>query len=743
MQAWHYGLASPPIEYNRPDTLDCSQTSDSDSDCSSSATLASTASSLSTLASAASTSMWSAPSSQHSDSTPISVTACGSDSCGESQNASQHKRFVTGKQFGNLVRSVSGFQQPPLQLSHTREEVPPELRKNLRRTSASSSASRGCPPTLFRQVDRKVEFVDKLVDSATYIVEAIWPTSSVPCRNDFGTSTSGLPLRKFIEETLRRSRTSYSTLQVGLYYLILIKPHIPSHDFTMEQTDESHASRALQCGRRMFLAALILASKWLQDRNYSARAWSKISGLKISEINENELAFLAAVNWKLHISEGLYNTWNDCVMKHTPSLPPSPGSSTAKDRCWERECAAFKKLIRRLTPGLDNVEDVLPVAVKEKRRAVTRFTSIPKSGTCLYPSIMEPVPAAVCSPGRQVPALGLLPTPHRLASQPGSGFSTPAVSAASQLIGRAYSMSTAMSHATAVCAAHNLDRWPVPVPSFNRTSSPSYAPTRRSSLANTVSTASSPESMVSDSSGNSRSSSISSVSLLHNAPAHMQARRGFAERPKMLWNGQQFRFGQLAYDGPTRKSSLSDMVDIIEPYSPNDTATQISSPETYNTYPQRDDILHMSSKQEVDADKVFHLSVRDAAFALQELHNHRDVDQQTPQPTHTWSAAANQGSKRKRPTSTEDSVLQESVRGLLAVQPECGSTMWSDKIAGVPIAQTSYPTPSSDGDYAWSLRGSVDATEHGVCKRVRRSVPGMYQAHLHEAYAQHRLIPSM
>src|SRR3954471_6043261 len=109
-------------------------------------------------------------------------------------------------------------------------------------------------------------------DSAAQIVEVIWPLSVVACRNDSSLGNKGvLPLRTFIQETLRRSRTSYSTLQVALYYLILIKPHVPKHDFTMEQPDDVHSIRALQCGRRMFLAALILASKYLQDRNYSTR----------------------------------------------------------------------------------------------------------------------------------------------------------------------------------------------------------------------------------------------------------------------------------------------------------------------------------------------------------------------------------------------------------------------------------------------------------------------------------------
>src|SRR5271156_5656913 len=161
-------------------------------------------------------------------------------------------------------------------------------------------------------------------DTSAQIVEAIWPLSSVACRSEMGIK-GVLPLRTFIQETLRRSRTSYSTLQVALYYLILIKPHVPKHDFTMEQPDKVHSSRALQCGRRMFLSALILASKYLQDRNYSARAWSKISGLNTLEINQNEMAFLLAVNWKLHIPEPIFQRWTDIVLKYTPSAhAPTP-----------------------------------------------------------------------------------------------------------------------------------------------------------------------------------------------------------------------------------------------------------------------------------------------------------------------------------------------------------------------------------------------------------------------------------
>ncbi|KAJ5764634.1 hypothetical protein N7533_003315 [Penicillium manginii] len=234
--------------------------------------------------------------------------------------------------------------------------VPPELRTHPRRTNvAANGPGARPPPCLLRQSERKVSFVDNLVDTASQIVENIWPLSAAASRSDAATGSKGvLPLRTFIQETLRRSRTSYSTLQVALYYLIKIKPHVPCNDFTREQSRDQSATRAMQCGRRMFLAALILASKYLQDRNYSARAWSKISGLNTLEINQNELMFLQAVGWRLHISEATFQRWTDLVLKLTPGAGGPPAS---EGQCW-------RTVLPGLTPELDLVdsEPMTPVS---------------------------------------------------------------------------------------------------------------------------------------------------------------------------------------------------------------------------------------------------------------------------------------------------------------------------------------------------------------------------------------------
>ncbi|KAJ6113247.1 hypothetical protein N7523_006564 [Penicillium sp. IBT 18751x] len=412
-------------------------------------------------------------------------------------------------------------------ISKVEGPVPPELRMHPRRTSVASangSAARP-PPCLLRQSERKNNFVDNLVDTASQIVENIWPLSAAASRSDAATGSKGvLPLRTFIQETLRRSRTSYSTLQVALYYLIKIKPHVPAHDLTKEQHRDQSTMRAMQCGRRMFLAALILASKYLQDRNYSARAWSKISGLNTLEINQNELMFLQAVGWRLHISEATFQRWTDLVLKLTPG---AGGPPAGEGQCW-------RTVLPRLTPELDAVDSdpMTPVSamggmdlgVSEfpSPRSVSsnesiRTSSSDQSPTCprSLPRTMEPTPRIEFTnpPLPAIPRPQMLPTPQMT---PQSHIaSAPAVSLATCGVRRP-SIGTAMSQAQNLGMARStLDQRPPPSFYTRHTSYDGYpAAVRRSSLARSTSSASSPDSMVSDvstlSSRSSRSSSVSS-----------------------------------------------------------------------------------------------------------------------------------------------------------------------------------------------------------------------------------------
>lgn len=482
-----------------------------------------------------------------------------------------------------------------------------------------------------------------------------------------------LPLRTFIQETLRRSRTSYSTLQVALYYLVLVKPHVPKHNFTTEQPEDRHSDRALQCGRRMFLAALILASKYLQDRNYSARAWSKISGLNTQEINQNEIAFLLAVNWKLHIADDVFQRWTEIVLKYTPPSPPSPGGIS---QTIAQQTADWKQIILKLNPELTNIEGLIPMPrvnartsdlsvlsprsilnLPQEARCAPSYESVkatPTPRSLNAPAFMEPAPTSVYAPGRLAPALGLLPTP-RLTPQT-SGFCTPAVSAASQIMNKSNAMGLAMAQANCVNTAQSLDRFPCTV-----TSSPiGYCPARRSSLANSVSTASSPESMVSDFSRSSRSSSISSASSLASATHYNGS--GRCSVPS------RFRVAKLWNDKACVKPSVPS---VPEDY---DESCMSSSPESYTGPVSKLVDLSLDTplaRRERELDGMARDPASDAARALQDLHNHASADA-TP--------TAMAGCKRSRAASTDNS-LQDNVREILSGRYGSSESAWPNTLS--------------------------------------------------------------
>ncbi|KAL3422324.1 G1/S-specific cyclin Pcl5 [Phlyctema vagabunda] len=627
---------------------------------------------LASSASSSSASVWSDASSQASDDSSVVSVSSDSETSESYCYTSQPAPAFTSATGGDQPVSIATY-WPKHSLP---VEVPAEQRTNPRRTSVGTATRSGCPPALVRQSERKGNFVDSLVDSSAQIVEAIWPLSSVPCRSELG-NKGVLPLRTFIQETLRRSRTSYSTLQVALYYLILIKPHVPKHDFTMEQPDDAHANRALQCGRRMFLAALILASKYLQDRNYSARAWSKISGLNTFEINQNEMAFLLAVNWELHITDAVFSRWTEIVLKYTPSQPPSPGAVCP---ILAQQSADWKAIILRLNSALDNVDGVAPAAPIKVAAKVASSVSRPSlpdrassfgygsnesTPTPRYytPDILEPLPTATYAQSKPAPALGLLPTP-RLTPQ-STGFSTPAVSAASYMLCKS-SMSFAMAQASSVSAAHAAEKWQP------CTSSPqSYVFPRSSSLANSVSLTSSPESMVSDtSSRSSRSSSISSASSSMSAPVSskldVQARCRYAKQC-------------------SEKMNRSVISAVPENFCDNGPT---SSPDSY-AGPVGKDFLELSlntplARRENDMEYFSNQSEQEAARALQELHNH-------PRCVESPSRA---GAKRSRPTSIDNS-LQENVREMLSGRyPRSSETNWSDDLVRPKLGRNANASPS-------------------------------------------------
>lgn len=144
--------------------------------------------------------------------------------------------------------------------------------------------------------------IDKLIDCAADIIDSIWSNNR---------STKIMSTARFIREILKRSRATYSMLQLALFYIFRIKKLI------FERLQQPLANNELVCcGRRMFLAALMVASKYLNDKNYRNKTWAKIASLDVAEINATEVVFLRLIDYQLYVSKPLYDKWVSLLHDH-------------------------------------------------------------------------------------------------------------------------------------------------------------------------------------------------------------------------------------------------------------------------------------------------------------------------------------------------------------------------------------------------------------------------------------------
>ena len=204
-------------------------------------------------------------------------------------------------------------------------------------------------------------------------IQSLWAPTD---RTEGPATGSGvLPIQFFVKEVLRRSRTSCSTLQLALYYLHKSRRQIRE---VVAKADASRAAyldaeRQLKtaypspplapddapapdigakfaallatqnspvlCGRRMFLASLIAASKYLQDRNYSNRAWARISGLPVNEINVNERIFLGMMGFQLHLKADDFARWAARLAELTPQADAADSVSASSRSGFERSAS--------------------------------------------------------------------------------------------------------------------------------------------------------------------------------------------------------------------------------------------------------------------------------------------------------------------------------------------------------------------------------------------------------------------
>ncbi len=137
-----------------------------------------------------------------------------------------------------------------------------------------------------------------------------------------------LSLKHFVYYILQHSRTTCSVLSSALCYVEAVRNKVPliaglergiqGPPALVEEEESWQTGRncgattppisappsPLLCPRRTFVAALVVASKCLQDCCVSNRVWAKICGLLPREISLCERVLCEVLEWRLWVGKG-------------------------------------------------------------------------------------------------------------------------------------------------------------------------------------------------------------------------------------------------------------------------------------------------------------------------------------------------------------------------------------------------------------------------------------------------------
>lgn len=96
---------------------------------------------------------------------------------------------------------------------------------------------------------------------------------------------------KYARFVIEKAHLSAEVVQTALFYVYRLRRTCP-HPIYGEPSSEA----------RIFIVALMLANKYVEDVSYTLPAWTRMSAISSNELKLMELEFLKKLDFKLHVS---------------------------------------------------------------------------------------------------------------------------------------------------------------------------------------------------------------------------------------------------------------------------------------------------------------------------------------------------------------------------------------------------------------------------------------------------------
>ncbi|OMH86062.1 G1/S-specific cyclin pas1 [Zancudomyces culisetae] len=103
--------------------------------------------------------------------------------------------------------------------------------------------------------------------------------------------------RDFCSNILNYTQTSISAILLALYYVRRFRISNPLAK--PGKGSEAH----------VFLVALIMSSKYLEDNTYTTKSWSDVTKIPLADLNTMQREFLNAIDHKLFVEPSVYSDW--------------------------------------------------------------------------------------------------------------------------------------------------------------------------------------------------------------------------------------------------------------------------------------------------------------------------------------------------------------------------------------------------------------------------------------------------